>query len=114
MKVVYYQTLSGRVPVSEFILSLSKDDQALFKTVMDGIEREGLKYPFVIFKHLEGKIWEIKFKGLDGSYRIAYILIAGPRMIWLHAFKKKTQKTPHLDMDLARKRAKEVFSDEKA
>ncbi len=110
MKVVYYQTLSGRVPVADFILNLSKDDQSLFKTITDGIERDGLKYPFVVFKHLEGKVWEIKFKGLDGSYRVAYILISGPRMVWLHAFKKKTQKTSILDLELARKRAKEVLS----
>jgi len=113
MKVVFFKTLSGRVPVAEFILSLSKEDQALFKTIRDGIERDGLKFPYVIFKHLEGKIWEIKFKGLDGSYRIAYVIISGPQMFWLHALKKKTQKTPILDLDLARKRAKEVFINEK-
>jgi phage-related protein len=113
MKVVFYQTLSGRRPVEDFILGLSKTDQVLFKSVRDGIENEGLQYPFANFKHLEGKVWEVKFKGLDGSYRIAYVLLSGSRMIWLHAFKKKTQRTSPLDLTLALKRMKEVFNDEK-
>ena len=30
-------------------------------------------------------------------------------MVWLHAFKKKTQKTPAGDLELAEKRMKEVL-----
>ena len=114
MKVVFYQTLSGRRPVEEFILGLSFSDQALFKSIWDVIGREGLQYPFVQFKHLEGKVWKIKFKGVDGSYRIAYVVLSGPRMIWLHAFKKKTQKISPLDLGLALKRMREVLVDEKS
>ncbi len=113
MKVDFYQTPSGRKPVEEFISGLSKDDKVLFSDVWKGIEREGLKFPYVIFKPIEGKLWEIKFRGLDGSYRIAYVLVSGPKMFWLHAFKKKTQKISRLDFELAWKRMKEVLAYEK-
>jgi phage-related protein len=113
MKVNLYRSSSGRSPVEDFISNLSKEDQALFKTIHDGIELEGLKYPYVIFKPLEGKLWEIKFKGLDGSYRIAYVLVTGPKMFWLHLFKKKTQKISRLDFELAWKRMKEILEYEK-
>jgi phage-related protein len=113
MKVDLYQRPSGRSPVGDFIRGLSKDDQALFKTIHEGIEQEGLNYPYVIFKPLEGKLWEIKFKGLDGSYRIAYVLVTGPKMFWLHVFKKKTKKTSKPDFELAWKRMKEILAYEK-
>lgn len=113
MKVDLYKSSSGRSPVEDFISGLSREDQSLFKTIHDGIERDGLKYPYVIFKPLEGKLWEIKFKGLDGSYRIAYVLVTGPKMFWLHVFKKKTQKTSKLDFELAWKRMKEILAYEK-
>src|SRR5580692_5667047 len=101
MKVDLYKSFSGRSPVGDFIRGLSKEDQALFKTIHEGIERDGLKYPYVVFKPLDGKLWEIKFKGLNGSYRIAYVLVTGSKMFWLHVFKKKTQKTSKLDLELA-------------
>ena len=113
LKIFFYQTPAGKRPVEEFILALSGQDQVLFGNHKEGIERDGFRYPYVVFKHLEGKLWEIKFKGLDGSYRIAYVVLAGSRMVWLHAFKKKTRKTPVLDMEKALKRMKEVLKDEK-
>jgi phage-related protein len=30
-------------------------------------------------------------------------------MVWLHAFKKKAQKTPFRELEIARKRMKEVL-----
>ncbi len=113
LKILFYQTETGNKPVEEFILGLSRDDQALFRTHRDGIERDGFKYPYVVFKHLEGKLWEIKFKGLDGNYRIAYVVVSGARMFWIHAFKKKTQKTPQNDLDTAFRRMKEILKNEK-
>ena len=113
LKIFFYKTATGHKPVEEFIFALSEEDQVLFRGHKDGIERDGFKYPYVVFKHLEGKLWEIKFKGLDGNYRIAYVVVSGARMFWLHAFKKKTQKTPLNDLDTAVKRMKEILKDEK-
>lgn len=66
--------------------------------------------PRVEFKQLSGKLWEIKFTSKGGKYRIAYVVVVGDKMVWLHAFKKKTQKTPKNDLEIAEKRMKEVFS----
>jgi len=112
MRIDFYTTPAGNRPVEEFILSLSVDDQALVKRIYKGIELEGTKYPYVTFKPLTGKLWEIKFKSHTGQYRIAYVIITGPKMYWLHAFKKKTRKTPPQELDLALKRMKEVLNHE--
>jgi phage-related protein len=109
VKIYFYQTSSGRSPIEDFILKLKKTDKARFAEVIDGIEAHGLAYSRVQFKPLRGKLWEIKFPSQGGGYRVAYVMVAGEEMVWLHAFKKTTQKTPLKELDLAEKRMKEVL-----
>jgi phage-related protein len=109
MKVAFYEKASGKNPIEDFIQTLPKVDQARFADVFDGIEKHGLSCPRVQFRQLRGKLWEIKFNAGSGGYRIAYVMIESDTMVWLHVFKKKTQKTPASDLDLAEKRMKEVL-----
>ena len=52
---------------------------------------------------------ELRVKSKDGAYR-AFYYNASPRgVIVFHAFVKKTQQTPPLELELARKRLKEVL-----
>lgn len=110
MKVLFYKTASGRSPVEDFMKSLSAADQGRFKDVYEGIIEYGLECPRVIFRQLSGKLWEIKFSSEGGKYRIAYVVADKDLMIWLHAFKKTTQRTPQNDLTVAIKRMAEVFS----
>jgi phage-related protein len=109
MKVVLYETPSGRSPIEDFIKALPKADQARFADVFEGIEKYGFGCPRVQFRQLRGKLWEVKFNTPSGGYRIAYAVIEINTMIWLHTFNKKTQKTNLGDLELAEKRMKEVL-----
>lgn len=109
MKVSFYETASGRNPIEDFIKDLPKADQARFADVFDGIEKFGLGCPRVQFRQLRGKLWEVKFNGPGGGFRIAYVIVEADIMVWLHAFKKKTQKTPTGDLEIAEKRMKEIL-----
>jgi phage-related protein len=52
---------------------------------------------------------ELRVGTADGSFR-AFYYTASPRGILVfHAFVKKTQRTPPLEIELARKRLKELF-----
>ena len=64
----------------------------------------GLEAP-VSLRQLEGKLWEIRL----GRHRVAYVMVTGPEMVLLHAFKKQGQRTAGSDLDLAVRRAKEVL-----
>jgi phage-related protein len=64
----------------------------------------GLEAP-VSLRQLDGKLWEIRV----GGHRVAYVVVAGPEMVLLHAFKKQGRRTSRRDLDLARCRAKEVL-----
>lgn len=73
------------------------------------IETNGLHLvhePYV--KHLEGPVWEMRMKGKDGIARAAYVTARGPRVVIVHVFPKKTQKTPRREIEIALRRAKEV------
>jgi phage-related protein len=53
-------------------------------------------------------LFELRPRGRSGTGRAFYCFGMGKRVVILHAFFKKTQQTPHRDLALARKRAKEV------
>lgn len=110
MRIYFYETSGGNSPIKRFIDGLPKGDQARFLEVIDEIEANGLNATRVLFKPIEGKLWEIKFRSVHSGYRIFYILLEKDLMVWLHAFSKKSQKTPTRELDLARKRMKEVLS----
>ena len=77
-----------------------------FVSLIQEIGFEALPHDGV--KHLEDKLWELRITGRDGISRAIYITASGRRVVILHAFVKKTQKTPVKDLEIARQRAKEV------
>jgi phage-related protein len=51
---------------------------------------------------------EIRAKDVSGIYRAVYVAKIAGKVHVLHAFQKKTQKTPQRDLDLAKQRLREV------
>ena len=101
------ETLGTQVDAE--ILALPKDMQAAFVRLAERIEAVGLErigQPHV--KHLQDKLWEMRLTGRDGIARALYVAAIGRRVIVVHAFVKKTQKTPRGAIDLALRRTKEI------
>ena len=53
-------------------------------------------------------LFELRLKGAEGIARIFYCTVVGRRIVMLHSYIKKTQKTPTADLRLAIRRMKEV------
>lgn len=51
---------------------------------------------------------EIRISEDGNAYRVMYVTNIGDCVYVLHAFEKKTQKTPQRDIDLAKRRFKEI------
>lgn len=101
------ETLGTQVDAE--ILALPRDMQAAFLRLAERIEAVGLErigQPHV--KHLQDKLWEMRLTGRDGIARALYVTVVGRRVIVVHAFVKKTQKTPRSAIELALRRAKEI------
>ena len=56
---------------------------------------------------LGGGLFELRLKGAGGIARIMFCLVINRQIVVLHAFIKKTQKTPARDLKIARLRMKE-------
>lgn len=50
---------------------------------------------------IEGKLWEMRMRGKDGIARALYVARRGQRLIVLHVFAKKTEKTPRQAIEMA-------------
>ena len=89
--------------------AMPDDIQAAFRRIVELIGSEGLERvrgPYL--KHLEGRVWEMRMRGKDGIARAAYVTATGRRVVVVHVFGKKTQKTPRRELQTALRRAKEV------
>ena len=83
--------------------------QARLIRLLEAIESvglESLREPHV--KHLEGKLWELRAKASEGIARGIYVTVTGRKVVVLHVFVKKSQKTPARALEIARTRMKEV------
>jgi phage-related protein len=53
-------------------------------------------------------LFELRLKGVEGIARVFFCTLIGRRIMMLHSFVKKSQKTPLREIKVARKRMKEV------
>lgn len=55
-----------------------------------------------------GGLFELRLKGAEGIARVFFCTQVGRRIVMLHSFVKKTDKTPHAERRVAEHRLKEV------
>ncbi len=95
--------------IKEALDTLPPDIRASFQRIVELIQANGLEQirePYL--KHLEGPLWEMRLKGRSGIARAVYVTATGMRIVVVHVFAKKTQKTPRREIVQALKNAKEV------
>ena len=91
------------------LFSLPKEMRARFFRISELLETLGPQHvglPHV--RPLGDKLWEMRMTGKDGIGRAIYTAAADRRLVVLHAFVKKTQKTPRHEIELALRRLKEI------
>ena len=97
------------VRVRDELDALPPDMQARFRRIVELVQGYGLERvhePHI--KHLERPLWEMRMKGKSGIARACYVTAIGKRVVVVHVFVKKTQKTPRREIELALKKVKEV------
>lgn len=82
----------------------SEEVQLAFEAYFKILELEG-KLDFPQAKKITGDLFEIRVK-FQGEYRGFYAYIGKLDIVVLHFFRKKTQKTPIKDLELAQRRLK--------
>lgn len=97
----YRDSRTGREPVLEYIEKLdSKNKAKVLKYIEFLREHQGyLDEPYS--KHIVGKIRELRVDFSGDRHRVFYFAFMHKVIILLHAFRKKTDKTPQSEIKKA-------------
>jgi phage-related protein len=107
LPAAFYRLPSGREPVREWLKALDAADR---KDIGEDIKDVEFSWPIgmPLCRAMGEGLWEVRSQLAHGRIARVLFCIADNRMVLLHAFVKKTQKTPTADHDLARRRMKEI------
>lgn len=99
----FFRLDSGREPVREWLRELDADDR---KTIGEDVKDVEFSWPIgmPLVRSLGHDLWEVRSDLAHGRIARVIFCVEHGRMILLHAFVKKTQKTPQREIDLALRR----------
>lgn len=100
----FYLDADGSSPVEEFLSGLDLKTRARFYWSMEQLRVRNVQAKEPLVRHLDGDLWELREESQTNIYRIVYFFFTGRRIIFLHGFQKKTQRTPSGELEIARKR----------
>ncbi|WP_232298787.1 type II toxin-antitoxin system RelE/ParE family toxin [Granulicella tundricola] len=104
MDVVFFRTAAGGEPVREWLRNLEPVEDR--KRIGMDIQTVEFGWPVGMptCRALKDGLYEVRTNLTHGRIaRVLFYIDSRERMVLLHGFIKKTQKTPDEDMDLARK-----------
>ncbi len=102
--IVFYTTAEGAEPVRAFLAGLDAKTQIRFAWSIEQLRVRNTQAGEPLVKHIEGKIWELRRASSGNIYRVMYFFFTGRRIVLLHGFQKKTQKTPRSEIEIAETR----------
>ena len=107
LAVHFYRSRAGADLVRDWLKSLPAEDRQSLGRDLRLVEL-GWPIGMPLCRPLGGGLWELRSS--LSSNRIARVIFcaAQGKIVLLHGFIKKTQKTPQSELDLARTRQKEV------
>ncbi len=100
---IFYRTEAGGEPVREWVKGLSPEDR---KRIGEEIKTVEFGWPIgmPVCKPFGDGIYEVRTSLAQNRIaRVLFYIDKKGRMVLLHGFIKKTQKTPNEDLDLARR-----------
>jgi phage-related protein len=103
LPAIFYCTEAGGEPVREWLLELSRDNR---KRIGEDIKTVEFGWPIGMStcRPLGDGMYEVRTSLTDGrTARVLFYIDKKGRTVLLHAFIKKSQRTPDEDLDLARR-----------
>jgi phage-related protein len=100
--IVYYDD-----SVQEKILAMPSGFLARYIRYSDRMEVYGPDLGMPHTRTMGDGLFELRLKAAEGIARVLYCTIVGRKIVMLHQFIKKTDKTPPRELETARRRMKE-------
>ena len=88
-------------PVRQFLRGLDDEAQASIGWAIEQLRVRNTQAKEPLVRHLEDKLWELRRESKTNIYRLIYFFYAGRRIVFLHGFQKKSQKTPRSELETA-------------
>ena len=105
--VRFYRSATGREPVLEWLRGLDREDRRAIGLDLMRVQF-GWPIGMPLVRSLKDGLWEVR-SALPGQKTARLILCFHQKtLVVLHGFIKKTQKTPVEELELAKRRMKEV------
>lgn len=107
-KVTLYTSPSGRTPVADYIISLNPKSRAKVARALDLLEQYGSALGSPHVKPLKGTggLYELRVPFGGQAYRLFFFPDGGDVVV-VHAFTKKSEKTPKKELQIAISRMRE-------
>ena len=102
-----WQVLFHNARLEQSLLRLPAGLLARFLRYAERMEVHGPDLGMPHTRAMGDGLFELRLKAGEGIGRVFYCASAGQRIVMLHQFIKKAQKTPARELDVARKRMKE-------
>ena len=94
--------------VQEDIMNLPVTLQARYIGLTDRMIEYGSNLGLPHTDAFGGGLFELRLKGAEGIARVFFCTMIEQKIVMLHSFIKKTQKTPEKELKLAKQRMKEL------
>ena len=110
LEVRFFRTSAANEPVRAWLKTLERNDR---RAIGVDIKTAQFGWPIgmPLIRKLEQGLWEVRTTLDDGIARVMFT-VHEHRMLLLHGFIKKSQKTPKNELDTARKRLKRMEDEE--
>ncbi len=94
--------------VQNEILAMPAGFLARFLKYTDRMELYGPDLGMPHTRSMSEGLFELRLTAAEGIARVFYCTMIGKRIVMLHQFTKKTERTPPRELAIARRRVKEV------
>jgi phage-related protein len=94
--------------LQEEILAMSAGFLGRYLRYSDRMEAYGPDLGMPHTRAMGEGLFELRLKAAEGIARVFYCTLVGKKIVILHQFIKKTDKTPSKELEIARRRLKEV------
>ena len=109
LPVTFYKTASGSDPVADWFRALAKEDRR--RVGLDLLRvQENWPVGMPVCKSLGRGLWEVRTALRDRTAARVLFFIGNAVICVVHGFVKKAQATPKHELELARRRMKEMES----
>jgi phage-related protein len=101
-QIEFFADNDGSSPVIEFINTLPTEERVKIRNQLRLLQEFGIQLGMPQARPLKGykPLWELR----PMPNRLIYVAMSGRRFVVLHAFKKRSQKTPPNEIKIAEKR----------